>query len=44
MIDTKTYKPIKIFEDLDYFIYPSVAYPVQASFSKTEQLIIVPSN
>ncbi len=44
MIDSKTFKPVKNFEDLDYYIYPSLPQLVQASFSKTEQLVIVPSN
>ena len=44
MMDATTYKPLKNFENLDYYIYPSVSLPVSAGFSLTEHLIIVPSN
>jgi WD40 repeat protein len=44
MMDAKTYKPIKNFENLDYYIYPSLSLPVSAGFSLTEHLIIVTTN
>ncbi len=44
MMDATSYKPLKNFENLDYYIYPSISLPVSAGFSLTEHLIIVPSN
>jgi hypothetical protein len=43
-MDINTYKPVKHFEELDQYLYPSLAFGTQAIFSKTEQLILVPSN
>jgi WD40 repeat protein len=44
MMDASTFKPIKIFENLDYYIYPSISLPIGAGFSLTENLILVPNN
>ena len=44
MIDALTFKPLMNFENLDYYIYPSLSSPIGASFSLTEHMIIVPSN
>ena len=42
-MDLQTYKEIKYFEELDQYLYPSMPLGTQASFSKSEEMILVPS-
>ena len=44
MMNSQTFKPEKNFENYDNYIYPTSTYPICAIFSKSEQLVIVPTN